>query len=118
MFMRIGRIILTCLVALSLSMAPLAGAFAMSQDEPAVPEASEVVVASAHDCCDPADMPASPMTTECQASAGCLAKCFGLYALELSGPTLPPPTGGTKSYSASDPVYARAASAPFRPPRA
>jgi hypothetical protein len=117
MFMRIGRIILTFLVTLSLSMAPLGAVFAMSQDEPAVPAASEPVVTSAHDCCDPADMPASPMTTECQASAGCLAKCFGLYALELSGPTLPPPIGGTKSYSASDPIDARAASPPFRPPR-
>jgi hypothetical protein len=117
MFMRIGRKILTFLVALSLSMAPLAGAFAVAQDEPAVPEASEVVVASTHDCCDPADMPTGPMTNECQASASCLAKCFGLYALELSGPTLPPPTGGTKSYSASAPIYARDASPPFRPPR-
>ena len=115
--MRIGRIILTFLVALSLSMAPLAGAFAVAQDEPAVPEASEVVVASAHDCCDPADMPAGPVTSECQASAGCFAKCFSFYALELSGATLPPPIGGTKSYSANDPVYARAASPPFRPPR-
>jgi hypothetical protein len=116
--MRIGRIILTFLVALSLSMAPLAGAFAVPtdvpQDEPAV---SEVVVASAHDCCDPANMPAGPVTSECQASAGCFAKCFSFYAIELSGATLPPPIGGTKSYSASDPVDARAASPPFRPPR-
>jgi hypothetical protein len=115
MHMRIGRTILTFLVTLSLSMAPLAGVFAMPQDEPA---ASEVVVASAHDCCDPADMPSSPMTTECQASAGCIAKCFGLYALELSGATLAAPLGETKSYAASDPVHARATSPPFRPPRA
>jgi hypothetical protein len=117
MFMRIGRIILTFLVALSLSMAPLGAVFAMSQDDPAMPAASEPVVASAHDCCDPADMPASPMTTECQASAGCLAKCLSFYALEFSGATLVAPIGGTKSYSPSDPVHARAASPPFRPPR-
>jgi hypothetical protein len=117
MFMRIGRIILTFLVALSLSMAPLAGAFAISQDEPAVPEASEVVVASAHDCCDPADIPTGPMTNECQASAGCLAKCFSFYALEFSGAPLAAPIGGTKSYSPSAPIYARPTSPPFRPPR-
>ena len=114
--MRIGRIVLTFLVALSLSMAPLARAFAVpSQDEPA---ASKVIVTSGHDCCDHESMPTSPMPTECQASAGCLAKCFGLYGLELSGPTLSPPVGGPKSYFASDPIDARTASPPFRPPRA
>jgi hypothetical protein len=115
MHMRIGRMILTFLVTLSLSMAPLAGVFAMPQDEPAE---SELVVISAHDCCDPADMPSSPMAKECQASAGCFAKCFSLYALELSAAALAAPIGGTKSYFASDPVHARATSPPFRPPRA
>jgi hypothetical protein len=114
MVMRIGRIILTFLVALSLSMAPLAGAFAAAQDESA---ASEVIVTSGHDCCDHESMPTSPMPNECQASAGCLAKCFSLYGLELSGPTLSPPVGGSKSYFASDPVDARSSSPPFRPPR-
>src|SRR5215813_13375804 len=115
MHMRIGRIILTFLVTLSLSMAPLAGVFAMPQDEPV---ASEVVVTSGHDCCDRQSMPTSPMPNECQASAGCAAKCFSFYALELSAAALAAPVGGPKSYSASDPVHARATSPPFRPPRA
>src|SRR6266568_1331641 len=73
MSMRIGRTILTFLVALSLAMAPGAGAFAMQKDEVT---ASNVVVASAHDCCDDEGMPADHVMKDCQASAGCATKCL------------------------------------------
>jgi hypothetical protein len=114
MFMRIGRTILTFLVVLSLAMAPVAGAFAMQKDEVT---ASNVVVASAHDCCDDEGMPADHVMKDCQASAGCTAKCFSFYALEFSAATLPSPIGGTKSYFASSPFYSQTGSPPFRPPR-
>jgi hypothetical protein len=112
--MHIGRTILTFLVALSLTMAPMAGAFALQNDEVA---ASSEAVASAHACCPDEGMPASPATNECHASAGCLAKCFSFHALEFSGATLPAPIGGTKSYFASGPIHSHTASPPFRPPR-
>jgi hypothetical protein len=114
MSMRIGRTIVTFLVALSLTMAPVAGAFALQMSELT---ASTEVVASAHDCCDDEGMPADHMMKDCQASAGCAAKCFSFYALEFSSATFPSPIGGTKSYSASNALWSQTGSPPFRPPR-
>jgi hypothetical protein len=114
MSMRIGRTILTFLVALSLAMAPVAGAFAMQTDEVT---ASNLVVASAHDCCDDEGMPADHVMKDCQASAGCAAKCFSFYALEFSSATFPSSIGGTKSYFVSNALCSQTSSPPFRPPR-
>jgi hypothetical protein len=114
MFMRIGRTILTFLVALSLAMAPVAGAFAMQKD---AVTASNEVVASAHECCDDEGMPAEHVMKECQASAGCTAKCFNFYAVIFSDVAMPPPIGGTESCFVSNPFYSQTSSPPFRPPR-
>jgi hypothetical protein len=131
--MRIGRIILTFLVAASLAMLPMAGAFAVPTDEPTISDvvaapahegcdhqsiASDVVVASAHDCCDHASMPADHMMKECHASAGCTAKCFSSVALVFSEAAIASPTGGTESSFASNPFCSQTASPPYRPPRA
>ena len=113
--MRIGRTILAFLVALSLAMLPMAGAFAVPSDEPMV---SDVVVASAHDCCDHESTPADHMMKECQASAGCTAKCFNFYAVVFSGVTIPSPIGGTESHFVCNPFHSQTASPPYRPPRA
>ena len=130
--MRIGRTILAFLVATSLAMLPMAGAFAAPNDEPAASDvvvasahehcdheliASEDIGASAHDCCDHA-MPADHMMNECHGSAGCTAKCFSVIALVFSGVALPSPTGGTESHFVSKPCISQTASPPFRPPRA
>jgi hypothetical protein len=112
--MRIGRTILTFLLALSLAMLPIAGAFAIPSDEPT---ASEVVVASAHDCCDHESMPADHAMKDCQAAAGCTAKCFNFYAVVFSGVAIPSPIGGTESRFVSKPFYSLTASPPYRPPR-
>jgi hypothetical protein len=112
--MRIGRIILAFFVALSLAALPMAGAFAMPIDEPT---ASEEVVASTHDCCDHEGMPADHAMKECQASAGCAAKCFNFYAVVFSDATIRAPTGGTQSPFVSKPFHSQSASPPYRPPR-
>ena len=112
--MRIGRTILTFLVALSLAMAPVAGAFAMQKDEVT---ASSAVVVSAHDCCDDETMPADHVMKDCQAAAGCTAKCFNFYAVVFSGMAIPSPIGGMESRFVSNPFYSQTASPPFRPPR-
>jgi hypothetical protein len=130
--MRIGRTILAFLVATSLAMLPMAGAFAVPSDEPTISDvaapahegcdhqsiASEVVVASAHDCCDHASIPADHMMKECQASAGCIAKCLNFYALVFSGVAISWPTGGTESHFVSNPFHSQTGSPPYRPPRA
>ena len=112
--MRIGRTILTFFVALSLAMAPGAGAFAMQKDEVT---ASSTVVASAYDCCDDEGMPADHAMKDCQASAGCAAKCFNVYAGVFSPATIAPPIGGTEAPFVSKAFYSQTASPPFRPPR-
>ena len=130
--MRIGRTILAFLVALSLALLPMAGAFAVPSDEPIASDVvvasadhhcdhesmdSEVVVASSHDCCDHQSIPADHMMKECNASAGCTAKCFSVVALLFSGVEIPPPTGGTASPFVSNSFYSQTASPPYRPPR-
>jgi hypothetical protein len=80
--------------------------------------ASDVVVASAHDCCDHESMPADHVMKECHASAGCTAKCFNFYAVVFSGVTIPSPIGGTESHFVCNPFHSQTASPPYRPPRA
>lgn len=113
--MRIGQTILTFLVALSLAMVPVAGAFAVHED--VVAASNEEAAASSHDCCDGEGMPADHGMNQCQASAGCAAKCFNFYAVEFSGAAPPLPIGGKKSHFANDPIHSRTMSPPFRPPR-
>ena len=113
--MRIGRTILTFLVALSLAMVPVASAFAVYKDVVTAPH--EQAATSSHDCCDGDEMPADHGMNQCQAAAGCAAKCFSFYAVEFSTAALPLPNGGTKSRFANDPIHSRTLSPPFRPPR-
>jgi hypothetical protein len=113
--MRIGRTILAFLIALSLATLPMAGAFAVPQDEAT---ASEVAVTSAHDCCEGDGTPAGHAMKECQAAAGCATKCFNFFAVALAGVTISLPTGGMDSPLVSDPIHSQTASLPFRPPRA
>src|SRR5215510_12684993 len=130
--MRIGRTILAFLVALSLTMLPMAGAFAVPSHEPMESDVvmesadhhcdhesmgSEVVVASSHDCCDHQSIPADHMMKECNTSAGCTAKCFSVVALLFSDVAIPPPTGGTASPFVSNSFHSQAACPPYRPPR-
>jgi hypothetical protein len=130
--MCIGRTILAYLVATSLAILPMAGAFAVPSDEPTISDvvagsahagcnhqsiaSEEVVVASAHDCCDQS-MPADHLMKECHASAGCTAKCFSFVALVFSGVAVPSPSADTESHFVSNPFHSETASPPFRPPR-
>ena len=129
--MRIGRAILVFLVALSLAMLPVAGAFVGSADEAMTADevvasahdcehgakASDVAVASAHECCDHAAMPADQAMKGCLPSADCITKCLSFYAVLFSEEAIPSPIGGTESNFISNPCYSQTASPPYRPPR-
>src|SRR5947209_812516 len=118
--MRIGRIILTIWVALSLAVLPVASGFAVAKDQATADEpiaSEEVAVASAHDCCDHDGMPADHAMKDCRASAGCAAKCFNLYAVVFSAVAIPSPIGGMESAFVSLPFHGQTASPPYRPPR-
>jgi hypothetical protein len=132
-YMRLGRTILAFLVALSLAMLPLARAFVASGDEAIASEvmvasaheccdhevmASDGVVVSAHECCDHDLMLADHAMKGCSASADCIAKCFSFYAVLFSEEAVPSAIGGTEAHFKKKPFYSRTASPPFRPPRA
>jgi hypothetical protein len=111
--MSIGRTILAFLVTVSLALVPIIGAFSMPSDQLT---ASEPVITSAHHCCDE-DTPADHTMKDCQAAAGCFAKCFNFYAEEISGPMIQPANGGKESVFADQAVLSPAGNPPFRPPR-
>jgi len=129
--MRIGRTILAFLLALSLAMLPMARPFVASGDEAM---ASDVVVASAHDCCDHEamgsdivvasahgcdheSMPADHAMKGCPASADCIAKCCNFYAVLFSEEAIPSPIVGMELHFVSKAFYSQPASPPYRPPR-
>jgi len=49
----------------------------------AIPSPSNLV-ASAHDCCDHDGMPVDNAMKDCQAAAGCAAKCFSVCGVVFS----------------------------------
>lgn len=121
--MRIGRTILAFLIALSLATLPIAAAAVQRQEA----TAANSVVSSAHDCCDHIGMlanqvdhdrmPADDAMNECQAAAGCYAKCFDFYGVALSSATIHPLLAGMDSIFVSHTFSPPTGSPPFRPPR-
>ena len=112
--MRTGRIILTFLVAMSLALLPMAGAFAVPKDEVT---ASDAVVASALDCCDDEGMPIDHMMKDCHAAAGCASKCFSVYGAMFSSPMIHPPVTGAEPSFTTKTFRSQEGNPPFRPPR-
>jgi len=112
--MPIGRTILAFLVALSVAMLPMTGGFALQKNDVT---ASEVVVASAHDCCDDEGMPVDHMMKDCHAAAGCASKCFSLYDAMLSSPIIHPSVTGAELSFAIKIFRPQDGNLPFRPPR-
>lgn len=122
--MRTGRTILNLLIVLGLTLLPVAGAFALPKTIHGEHAAfndramtTETIAASEHDCCDPEGMPAEHAMKECQAAAGCFAKCFNFNAVTISGTALHPPKGGGECSFLSKSFLPLAGPAPFRPPR-
>ena len=83
--MRLTRTIVGMLVAASIALLPAATGMATPT--------SATIVTSTHHCCDDEDVPMQmPMgMKDCQSSAGCAFKCFGLYEVSFTGPTLQAP---------------------------
>ena len=110
--MRLARTIVGILVAASIALLPAATGMATPT--------SATIATSAYDWCDGEDMPMQkPMgMKDCQSSAGCAFKCFGLYGVTFAGPVLqapPPDQPHTAIVQILDSVRT---SPPLRPPRA
>ena len=113
-FMVSVRTIFVLLVALSVAMLPVAGGIAAPGE---IPSASELAT-SAHDCCDHDGMPADNVMKDCQAAAGCAAKCFSVCGMIVSSPLSHPQVTGAEPFFETKTFRPQAGIAPFRPPRA
>ena len=108
------RTIIVFLLTFSVAMLPMAGGIVAAGEGAAV---SEVPVVSAHDCCDHDGMPTAPTMNDCQAGAGCAAKCFSLFHSPLLAKLLAPPQIESEISFAMKPFYPQPIDLPFRPPR-
>lgn len=119
--MHIGRPLLTFLVAASVALLPFTGGMAMASTP--VPTAQATMM-SMPDCCDPDDgMPMDHtsmndiMRNDCQANAGCAAKCFTLYPIIFCGSILHPPAANVEPSPLTYHLRSQVGTPPFRPPR-
>jgi hypothetical protein len=112
--MAILRTILAFLIALSVATLPLAGGLALAS-KPAV--ASMNPVLTEHDCCDDDSMPMKHMSHDCQAAAGCAAKCFSVYGLSCWEGVSAPVPSSPQPLLVTDGLPQVFANPPFRPPR-
>jgi len=118
--MAIARTIVAVWVAVSVALLPITGGMARASTP--VPTAKATIV-SMPDCCDrddgmPMDHPSmNDMANECQANAGCAAKCFSLYAVIFWGPFLHPPVANVEPSPLTHLLRSQAGTPPFRPPR-
>jgi len=123
--MRIFRAVLAALIALSVALGPATAGFAVGLEAPKIggpsklPETPKTPQLSSMDCCDHDGMPMAPMNNnDCQAAAGCAAKCFSLYGIVFSGVVPPPEIGEPEPLMASQSLNSHTGTPPFRPPRA
>jgi|SRR5713101_6155725 len=107
------RSVIALVVALSVAMLPVAGGIAAPEE---IPSASELAT-SAHDCCDHDGMPADNVMKDCQAAAGCAAKCFSVCGMVVSNPLSHPQVTGAEPFFETKTFRPQAGIAPFRPPR-
>ena len=113
--MRLTRTIVGMLVAAAIALLPAAAGIAAPRSEMIV-----TIVTTSHHCCDGEDMPMQkPMgMKDCQSSAGCAFKCFGLYNVSFTGPVLQaPPSDVPHTALVQIPDTVRTGP-PLRPPRA
>jgi hypothetical protein len=108
------RTIIVFLLAFSVAMLPVAGGIVAAGDKTAV---SEVAVDSTHDCCDHDGMPTTPTMSDCQAGAGCAAKCFSLFNSTFFAKLPVPPKAEAELSLAMKPILSQEIIPPFRPPR-
>lgn len=108
------RSALILLVALSIAMLP-AGMSAKASAHAPVESGSTVVSMSSAG--DQEGMSTDKMMNDCQASAGCAWKCFGLCNLSFEPKVHHPFFGKTTFFFPQKVFDSRQTSPPFRPPR-
>lgn len=109
------RPLLSIAVSLWLALLPVMGSMALAKS--IVVSSDSVSVSASHDCCDNDGSPLGNSMAECQASAGCTAKCFNFYGAQNSGALRQPDLPGLVPAGVSEFLHSHTAIPPFRPPR-
>lgn len=114
--MRIARIMLAAVVALSVAMLPAAGGFAAGSYTMEV-SAPEVMPDCGHHHHAPIDK-TQKRTNDCASMAGCALKCFNFNGITFFGIAFSSPAGvALDPIRMSDDIPPRMDGLPFRPPR-
>ena|SRR5437660_11613793 len=118
--MAIARTIVAVWVAVSVALLPISGGIAVASTPTMTANA---VAVSMPECCDHDDGMAMDHTSmnrmgnDCQANAGCAAKCFSLYGAIYWGPVPPLPMAKLELPPLTQQLRSQVDSPPFRPPR-
>ena len=109
------RKIISFTVALVVALLPILGNVALADTITLPP--SLVTVSASHDCCEDGDGAAGNAMPGCQASAGCLLKCFNFSGLVSSGSGLSGAVPRREPLLTYEVLHSRSVYPPFRPPR-
>ncbi len=118
--MAIARTIVVIWVAVSVALLPIAGRMAVASTPMTT---ANPTVMSTPACCDHDDGMAmdhtsmNDMGNDCQANAGCAAKCFSLCGAIFWGPVLHPAMAKAEPPPLTQHPRSQAGTPPFRPPR-
>jgi hypothetical protein len=119
--MRIGRTILTLLIAISVALLPAAGgaAVAVKSSDMAAMTAARAMPASGDmaECCPHQTNPCGKAADNCASMAACALKWFNFCGTDFSALIFPPVGSALKPLLMSQNVPTQSGAPPFRPPR-
>jgi hypothetical protein len=110
-----ARILLIVLIALAVTMAPIAGALAMAGANAVA--AKSAAVSMQHDCCDNDDLPASKIMDNCRAAAGCSFACFSIAGPLSTATFVAPPLAAADYLAVTETFRSHGSAPPLPPPR-
>jgi len=113
--MRIARTILAFLIAVSVTMLPVAGSAVAGAKSAEMSEMA--AIEDMHDCCAHKANPCDKAMDDCQSMATCALKCFSFSGTSFSSLAFPSPLASVSPSLATDPFYSQTGNPPFRPPR-
>ena len=109
--MKIYRIILALLIALSVATLPVAGGIAT------IAQSADISMAASMDGCDRPVMPCHKAIDDCQSMASCALKCFNFSAMSFSIVPFQVVLADRTPGFAAAPFRGQTSSPPLRPPR-
>jgi hypothetical protein len=120
--MKVGRIILALLIALSVAVLPAASGVAVvakssAMSDMAATDHQDMATMEDMDCCPHPANPSDKAMDEFACMAMCALSCFAFGGADVSAITFPPHQARLIWALATNPFNAQTGSPPFRPPR-